>query len=98
TPYIGLEHMPQRSVALGAWGAASDAQSQKSRFRKGQILFGKLRPYFHKVGVAPVDGLCSTDIVVVESIDTAYSSFCLGHMSSDKFVAYTNAGSDGTRM
>ncbi len=97
-PYIGLEHMPQRSLALESWGEASDAQSQKSRFRKGQILFGKLRPYFHKVGVAPVDGLCSTDIVVVEPIDPAYSSFCLGHASSDSFVAYTNAGSDGTRM
>lgn len=98
TPYIGLEHMPQRSIALGSWAAASDAQSQKSRFRKGQVLFGKLRPYFHKVGVAPVDGLCSTDIVVLEPIDAAYASFCLGHASSDSFVAYTNAGSDGTRM
>jgi type I restriction enzyme S subunit len=98
TPYIGLEHMPQRSIALSSWGSAADAQSQKGRFRQGQILFGKLRPYFHKVGVAPVDGLCSTDIVVLEAQNEAFFSFCLGLISSDAFVAYTNAGSDGTRM
>ena len=98
TPYIGLEHMPQRSIALGTWGTAVETHSQKTRFQKDQILFGKLRPYFHKVGVAPVNGLCSTDVVAVEPIEEAYSSFCLGHVSSDSFVAHTNASSDGTRM
>ncbi len=59
TPYIGLEHMPRRSIALGSWGFARAVKSAKSRFQKGDILFGKLRPYFHKVGTAPVDGVCS---------------------------------------
>lgn len=98
TPYIGLEHMPQRSISLSKWGHASNAQSQKSQFRQGDILFGKLRPYFHKVGVAPVDGLCSTDIVVIEPISSSWFGFVLCHASSDAFVAFTNAGSDGTRM
>ncbi|MYK81803.1 MAG: restriction endonuclease subunit S, partial [Gammaproteobacteria bacterium] len=61
TPYIGLEHMPRRSIALETWGFAGDVKSAKSRFEKGDILFGKLRPYFHKVGIAPVEGVCSTD-------------------------------------
>jgi type I restriction enzyme, S subunit len=98
TPYIGLEHMPQRSIALGRWGAAAQVQSQKFRFRAGHFLFGKLRPYFHKVGIAPVDGVCSTDIVVVEPTDAAYSSLVLGHLSSAEFVSYTDSGSGGTRM
>jgi type I restriction enzyme S subunit len=98
TPYIGLEHMPQRSIALAHWGVAAQVQSQKSRFRKGQLLFGKLRPYFHKVGLAPVDGVCSTDIVVVESIRPALLSFVLGHLSSAEFVTFADAGSNGTRM
>lgn len=90
--------MPKRSIALGAWGAASDAGSNKSSFMLGEILFGKLRPYFHKVGVAPVDGVCSTDIVVVAPVSAPWFGFVLGHVSSDEFVEYTNAGSTGTRM
>ncbi len=98
TPYIGLEHMPQRSIALSHWGTAARVRSPKSRFRRGQLLFGKLRPYFHKVGLAPVDGVCSTDIVVVEPTRPALLSFVLGHLSSTELVTFADAGSDGTRM
>ena len=59
TPYFGLEHLPRKSIALADWGTASQVQSTKLAFKKGEILFGKIRPYFHKVGVAPVDGVCS---------------------------------------
>jgi type I restriction enzyme S subunit len=98
TPYIALEHMPRRSIALSEWGTGDGLESNKFGFKKGEILFGKLRPYFHKVGVAPVDGICSTDIVVVTPRWPAWFGFVLGHVSSDKFVEYTNAGSTGTKM
>jgi len=97
-PYIALEHMPRRCIALSDWGAADGLESNKFKFKKGEILFGKLRPYFHKVGVAPVDGVCSTDIVVVTPRTEEWFGFVLGHISSDTFVEFTNAGSTGTRM
>jgi type I restriction enzyme, S subunit len=65
TPYIALDHMPRRCIALSDWDESADVASSKSAFMKGEILFGKLRPYFHKVGVAPFDGICSTDILVL---------------------------------
>ena len=61
--YIGLEHMPRRSIALSEWESDTKLGSNKLEFKRGEILFGKLRPYFHKVGVAPLDGVCSTDIL-----------------------------------
>jgi len=97
-PYIALEHMPRRCIALSDWGTAEGIESNKFEFRKGEILFGKLRPYFHKVGVAPVDGVCSTDIVVVGPRTPHWFAFVLGVVSSDDFVEYTNAGSTGTKM
>ena len=96
--YIGLEHMPRRSIALSEWQTADELGSNKYRFRKGEILFGKLRPYFHKVGVAPIEGVCSTDILVVQPIDSEWFGIVLGLVSSDEFIAYTNAYSGGTRM
>jgi type I restriction enzyme S subunit len=98
TPYIALEHMPRRSIALFDWGTAEGIESNKFEFKKGEILFGKLRPYFHKVGVAPVDGVCSTDIVVIVPRQNVWTAFALGHVSSLEFVDYTNAGSSGTKM
>ena len=96
--HIGLEHMPRRSIALSEWQTADGLGSNKYRFRKGEILFGKLRPYFHKVGVAPIEGVCSTDILVIQPIDSEWFGIVLGFVSSDEFIAYTNAYSAGTRM
>ena len=44
TPYIALEHMSKRCIALSDWGAADGVESNKFEFRQGDILFGKLRP------------------------------------------------------
>ncbi|EXI69520.1 MAG: Type I restriction enzyme EcoKI specificity protein [Candidatus Accumulibacter adjunctus] len=97
-PYIALEHMPKRCIALADWDVAEGLESNKFEFKKGEILFGKLRPYFHKVGVAPIDGVCSTDIVVVAPQEPDWFAFVLGLVSSDEFVEFTNAGSTGTKM
>ena len=98
TPYIALEHMPQRCIALADWGYGDGLESNKFSFSRGEILFGKLRPYFHKIGVAPLDGVCSTDIVVMRPRTECWFGFVLGHASSVAFVDYTNAGSTGTKM
>ena len=97
-PYIGLEHMPRGSIALTAWERIGKVTSNKSIFKKGEILFGKLRPYFHKVGIAPINGACSTDIVVIASRSTEWSAFVLACVSSVEFVSYTNQSSTGTKM
>ncbi len=98
TPYIGLQHMPQRSVALTEWGEAQEVSSNKFSFARKEMLFGKLWPYFHKVGVAPLDGICSTDILVVIPKLQEWYSLLLCYLSSAEFVDYTTAVSTGTRM
>jgi type I restriction enzyme S subunit len=98
TPYIGLEHMPRRCIALSEWGQAGELESNKFKFKRGELLFGKLRPYFHKVGVAPVDGVCSTDILVIRPKTSGWFGFVLGHASSVDLVNHTDAASTGTKM
>ena len=98
TPYIGLEHMPRHSISLTKWGSAGKVTSNKSVFKAGEFLFGKLRPYFHKVGLAPIDGICSTDIVVVVPRSSDWAAFTLACLSSDEFVEYTDQTSTGTKM
>jgi type I restriction enzyme S subunit len=98
TPYIALEHMPRRCIALGDWDESADVASGKSAFKKGEVLFGKLRPYFHKVGVAPFDGVCSTDILVLAPKSPEWFGFLLGHASSDALIQFTDLASTGTKM
>jgi type I restriction enzyme, S subunit len=69
TPYIGLEYIPRRSISLSEWGQADAVTSTKHRFKEGDILFGKIRPYFHKVGLAFTDGVASSDAIVIRPGD-----------------------------
>ena len=87
-PYIGLEHIPRNDFCLADWGMSEEVNSNKFRFNAGDILFGKIRPYFHKVGFTICNGICSTDSIVMNANDEYY---CLLLMtaSSDEFVDYT---------
>jgi type I restriction enzyme S subunit len=98
TPYIALEHMPRRCITLSEWSDADSVTSGKFKFNRGEILFGKLRPYFHKVGIAPVNGVCSTDILVIVPNDNYWFSVVMGHVSSDEMIAHADLASTGTKM
>lgn len=98
TPYVGLEHIPRRSTTLNDWGSPKTVTSTKLRFCMGDVLFGKIRPYFHKVVFAPFDGVCSSDAIVVRSRAQKLVGLVLSVASSDRFVAKAVATSNGTKM
>ncbi|BDI33995.1 type I restriction-modification enzyme, S subunit [Capsulimonas corticalis] len=98
TAYVGLEHIPRRSIALYDWGSAKDVQSMKLRFDKGDILFGKIRPYFHKVSIAPIAGVCSSDAIVIKPKKPEHYALTLCCVSSDEFILEATQTSQGTKM
>ena len=88
TPYIGLEHMTKKDICLSEWGNSSEISSNKFRYYEDDILFGKIRPYFHKVGFALNNGITSTDAIVLKSAKDLWS-LLLMTVSSSEFVSYT---------
>lgn len=98
TPYVGLEHIPRKSIALAEWDTVEKVKSTKLRFVENEILFGKIRPYFHKVAVAPLDGICSSDTIVIKARSLDYWGLVLGCVSSEEFVAHATQTSQGTKM
>jgi type I restriction enzyme S subunit len=98
TPCVGLEHIPRRSIALSDWSTVDEVQSSKLAFKEGEILFAKIRPYFHKVAVAPVGGVCSSDTIVISSKAAKLFSVVLSVVSSEEFVNHATQTSQGTKM
>lgn len=96
--YVGLEHIPRRSLALDRWDEVVELGSNKLRFERGDVLFGKIRPYFHKVAVAPFDGVCSADTLVLRAKQPGFRAFVTCLLSSDDFVEYASATSNGSKM
>ena len=99
TPYIGLEHMPRRSISLCEWESAQKVTSTKLAFEAGDILFGKIRPYFHKVGITFIDGVASSDAIVIKPLRPELHAYVLMTVSSDAFVAAASQGmKEGSKM
>lgn len=98
TPYIGLEHMPRNDICLSTWGKSEEINSNKFIYLKKDVLFGKIRPYFHKVGFALNDGITSTDTMVMVA-DQNLWGLLLVTVSSDTFVdfSYQNC-KEGAKM
>jgi len=66
--FVGLEHMEKNTGRILGYSKSSETKSTKTKFSKGDILYGKLRPYLNKVCVPDFDGVCSTDILVFKKI------------------------------
>lgn len=98
TAYVGLKHIAQERLRLCGIGHSADITTSKSKFRKGDILFGKLRPYFRKVAIPDFDGICSTDIWVIRPKANTDPKFLFYWCASWDFVNFLNAASEGTRM
>tara|TARA_R110001583_G_scaffold43838_4_gene139261 strand:- start:7390 stop:8466 length:1077 start_codon:yes stop_codon:yes gene_type:complete len=98
TPYMGLEHYPRKSIALSNWEEVSEIGSNKLAFSRGDILFGKIRPNFHKVGVAQVDGLCSSDTFVLSPKERTHYSLITMVTFSNEFVAQAVQTAQGSKM
>lgn len=71
--YVGLERIESHTGRLlrdvEDVTESGDILSIKTAFRKGDILYGKLRPNLNKVYIAEQDGICSTDIWALRTTD-----------------------------
>lgn len=97
-PYIGIEHLPRKNWGFDSYSTASTARSNKLKFYKDDILFGNIRPYFHKVLLSPIDGICSTDIVVLKPRKIEYLMLAFAIVYSQQFIAQATTTSKGTKM
>ena len=97
-PCIELEHLSQNDGALLGYTEAKFQKSSKNIFKTGDVIFGKLRPYLRKYWLATFDGVCSSEIWVLNSKEEVCSNEYLYRLvSSDRFIQFANV-SIGSKM
>ena len=75
-----------------------DSKSNKHSFKKGQLLYSKLRPYLNKVVIAPNDGYCTTEILPLELYGDISPYYMQIFLMSETFLSYVNLISYGLKM
>jgi len=97
-PFVGLEHIDQGSLLIKSTGNLANVESQVSLFKSGDILYGKLRPYFRKSTIARFDGGCSTEILVLRPKNGFSTGFAFALISSSYFSYLATLISTGTGL
>ena len=96
--YVPIECISRRSLALGDSMPWQDAQSSLQLFEEGDILFGAMRPYFHKVAIAPFPGVTRSTCFVWRACLPRYRSFAALVAFDDRLVAFATAHSKGSTI
>jgi type I restriction enzyme, S subunit len=96
--YVPIDCLPQRSLILHDSRPWTEAKSSLQLFDRDDILFGAMRAYFHKVVLAPFDGITRTTCFVLRPRREAYRSFVTMLMDRDDTVAYASAHSQGATI
>lgn len=95
--FVGLEHVISGKINLQNHGLDTDVKSSKFKFYKGDILYGKLRPYLDKAILTSFEGICSTDLLVLTSNQKkALSEFLIYLIHSKQFIQHAISTTSGT--
>ena len=73
-------------------------KSSKNRFERGDVLYGKLRPYLDKVLVADEPGVCTTEIIPIRGYLGLLPEFLRLALKSPSFKLYANDSTHGMNL
>ena len=93
--FVGLEHIDSGESILQRWGDASEMKSAKTRFYLDDVLYGKLRSYLDKAVIAEMEGICSTDILVVTANSKTVPRFLVYLLHCHAFINHAVSTSTG---
>jgi len=95
-PYVPIDCISSKSLFLTESKSGEEAQSSLAKFYKGDLLFGAMRPYFHKVCIAPFDGTTRTTAFVLfprAKEDFSFATLLLHHPDTIDYATRHSTGS-----
>jgi type I restriction enzyme S subunit len=96
--YVPIECIGRRTLALAEHQPWENAQSSLQLFEEGDLLFGAMRAYFHKVAPAPFAGITRSTCFVLRPRSPALAGYALMTLFQDATIAFAAANSSGSTI
>ena len=96
-PFVGMGQVEPGSTKLRRTRSVSELTSAVALFRKGDILYGRLRPHLNKVHYAEFDGAASAEFIVMPPGDAVYQPYLAKTLQQPDFVRIATRRSTGDR-
>ena len=97
-PYLPIDVIPMHTFALTECKPNKDAKSSLVTFKKDDIIIGAMRVYFHRVIIAPFDGITRTTCFTLSPYHKEYLSYSLLCCNQDSSINYAQKTSKGSTM
>ena len=97
-PYTPMDQLPIRKMSFSSSLPTEDAQSSLVKYSKHDILIGAMRVYFHRVCIAPFDGITRTTTLVLRPKQVDYYAYIYERLNADDFINYAIQMSNGSQQ
>jgi type I restriction enzyme, S subunit len=94
---VGLENIESWTGRLLVGSIGGNSEGLSSLFQKGDVLFGKLRPYLAKVLLAQAPGRCSSELLVLRARDLL-PAFLRYVLLSEPLIRLVDSSTYGAKM
>ena len=96
-PYTGLEHIESWTGKRISQNGDATSEGQANLYGRGDVLFGKLRPYLAKAHAAAIDGICTGELLVLRP-KAVKQKFLLNYVLNPDFVSIVDSSTYGAKM
>jgi restriction endonuclease S subunit len=96
-PYTGLEHIESWTGKRVTPNGETTNEGQANIYRRGDVLFGKLRPYLAKAHAAESDGMCTGELLVLRP-KAVIQRFLLYYVLNPDFIRIVDSSAYGAKM
>lgn len=96
-PYTGLEHIESWTGKRITPNGDASSEGQANLYRRGDVLFGKLRPYLAKAHAADIDGICTGELLVLRP-KAVLQNFLRDYVLNPDFISIVDSSTYGAKM
>lgn len=97
-PYMPIDVMPMKHIGVTEFKANEEARSSLQLFRRDDIVIGAMRVYFHRVVLAPCEGITRNTCFVLRPRSSSLREYALLTCFQPEAIEYANVRSKGSTM
>lgn len=98
TPYTPIDSLPMKKMSFGEYAPAHEANTSLIRYNQGEILIGAMRVYFHRVCIAPFNGITRSTAIVLKPKEPKYLPYLYQVCNEERAISYATMVSVGTQQ
>lgn len=96
--YAPIEVLPKKQMSFYNTAPIESAVSGLCKFDKGNILLSNRRVYFHKVCIAPFNGVTRDTVIILRALNKETFGFDYQVINSEHFISYATKFSYGSEQ